>query len=210
MLVAPNVLQAERELEVEPRDFRLWVCLHEETHRAQFTANPWLAHYLREEVRSLAAEVLTDPEQLLKRLIEVLRHLPDLLRGESSTSLSDLLRSPVQRERLSRITAVMSLLEGHADVMMDEVGPRVVPTVAVIRERFAQRRAGKGPIDQVARRIFGLEEKARQYAEGATFVREVRNQVGLDGLNAVWTDPRTLPRPEEIVDPSAWVARVHG
>jgi coenzyme F420 biosynthesis associated uncharacterized protein len=210
MLIAPNILQAERDLEVVPRDFRLWVCLHEETHRAQFTANPWLVDHLRQEVQALATEVLADPGQVLDRLVEVIRRLPEALREDSPVTITDLLRSPIQQERLSRITAVMALLEGHADVMMDEVGPTVIPTVSVIRERFARRRKSRGAIDHLIRRLLGLEAKARQYTDGAAFVRAVRAQVGLSGLNAVWSGPQTLPHPEEIADPSAWVARVHG
>jgi coenzyme F420 biosynthesis associated uncharacterized protein len=210
MLIAPNILQTERDLGVVPTDFRLWVCLHEETHRAQFTANPWLAGHLRQEVRALTTEVLADPGQVLDRVVEVARRLPEIMREDSSITLADLLQSPAQRERLSQVTAIMTLLEGHADVMMDEVGPTVIPTVSVIRERFARRRRGRGLADQLVRRLLGLEAKARQYADGAAFVRAVRAQVGLDGLNAVWSGPQTLPRFSEIADPSAWVARVHG
>lgn len=210
MLVAPNVLQVEQELEVDPRDFRLWVCLHEEAHRVQFTATPWLAGHLQDEVRSLVADVLADPTQILDRLVAVARGLPELMRTGSQGSLLEAVQSPQQRERLARVTAVMSLLEGHADVMMDEVGPQVVPTVEVIRERFARRRAGRGALDQLLRRLLGLEAKMRQYADGARFVRRVREQVGLDGFNAVWSTPQTLPLPAEIAEPAAWVARVHG
>ena len=118
--------------------------------------------------------------------------------------------SESNRRRLAGITAVMSLLEGHADVVMDDVGPQVVPTVATIRARFSKRRAGRGAVDQVLRRLLGLDAKARQYADGARFVRGVIDQVGMDGFNAVWTSPQTLPLPEEIADPPAWVRRVHG
>ncbi len=105
----------------------------------------------------------------------------------------------------------MSLLEGHADVVMDEVGPQVVPSVETIRARFAKRRAGRGAVDQLLRRLLGLEAKMRQYADGARFVREVigagrhrRLQRGVDSR------PQTLPLPAEIADPVAWVRRVHG
>ncbi len=104
----------------------------------------------------------------------------------------------------------MSLLEGHADVVMDDVGPQVVPSVATIRSRFTQRRKGGGSLDQVLRRLLGLDAKTRQYADGAKFVRGVVGRVGWDGLNAVWTGPEQLPRPAEIADPAAWVTRVHG
>ena len=104
----------------------------------------------------------------------------------------------------------MSLLEGHADVVMDDVGPRVIPTVAEIRAKFQQRRLGAGNVDRLLRRLLGLEAKMRQYRDGAVFVRAVTDTVGVDGFNAVWTSPETLPLPEEIQQPDVWVRRVHG
>jgi putative hydrolase len=92
---------------------------------------------------------------------------------------------------------------------MDEVGPDVVPTVRTIRERFTARRGGTDPMDRLIRRLLGLEDKMRQYRDGAVFVRGVVADVGMDGFNAVWTSPQTLPSPEEIADPRAWVRRVH-
>jgi coenzyme F420 biosynthesis associated uncharacterized protein len=211
MLVAPNVLQVEQELDVDPDDFRLWVCLHEETHRVQFLANPWLSEHLVGEIRGLVGGLMVEPSQLADRLAEAVRGLPELLRsGGSGASLLEAVQTPQQRQRLTRMTAVMSLLEGHADVIMDEVGPQVVPSVEVIRTRFSKRRAGRGAVDQVLRRLLGLEAKLRQYADGARFVRHVLGQVGMAGFNQVWTSPETLPLPEEIADPQQWVRRVHG
>ena len=123
--------------------------------------------------------------------------------------LLDLVQTPQQRAALAEITAVMSLLEGHADVVMDEVGPAVVPTVGRIRERFTARRAGRGAVDRLLRRLLGLEAKMRQYADGARFVREVTGAVGVDGFNAVWSGPDTLPTAAEMADPAAWIRRVH-
>lgn len=210
LLVAPNVVQIETDLGVDPADFRLWVCLHEETHRVQFAATGWLAEHLQAQIRLLVADLMLEPGQVAERFVEAVRSIPELIRGGSSTPLLDAVQTPQQRARLARLTAVMSLLEGHADVIMDEVGPQVVPTVAVIRERFDRRRAGRGILDQVLRRLLGLEAKLRQYADGARFVREVMQQVGTEGFNAVWTSADTLPEPAEIADPIAWVRRVHG
>jgi coenzyme F420 biosynthesis associated uncharacterized protein len=210
LLVAPNVVQVETDLGVDPSDFRLWVCVHEETHRVQFAATPWLAGHLQSQVRSLVAELMLEPAQVAERLAEALRSIPELLRGGSSSALLDAVQTPEQRARLARLTAVMSLLEGHADVVMDEVGPQVVRSVATIRERFDRRRAGRGVVDQVLRRLLGLEAKMRQYADGARFVRGVMHEVGTEGFNAVWTSVDTLPEPTEIADPIAWVRRVHG
>ena len=111
---------------------------------------------------------------------------------------------------LDRLTALMSLLEGHADVVMDAVGPRVVPTVDTIRARFDQRRRQAGTLDGALRRLVGLDAKLRQYTEGAAFVRGVVDRVGMPGFNAVWTSPETLPTTAEIAAPEAWVQRVHG
>jgi coenzyme F420 biosynthesis associated uncharacterized protein len=211
LLVAPNVVQVETELGVEPGDFRLWVCLHEETHRVQFTANPWLAPHLVGQVRGLVGDLLVEPSQVAERLVGALRSLPDVVRGNGSGApLLDAVQTPEQRERLARLTAVMSLLEGHADVVMDEVGPRVVPSVETIRARFTKRRSGRGAVDQLLRRLLGLEAKMRQYADGARFVRQVMAAVGTEGFNRVWGQPETLPLPAEIADPDAWVRRVHG
>jgi coenzyme F420 biosynthesis associated uncharacterized protein len=209
MLVAPNVLQVEQELGVDADDFRLWVCLHEETHRVQFLANPWLADHMITEIRGLVGGLMVEPSQLADRVAEAVRGLPDLLRaGSPGTSLVEVIQTPGQRRRLAGVTAVMSLLEGHADVVMDDVGPQVVPTVEVIRTRFTKRRAGRGAVDQLLRRLLGLDAKLRQYADGAHFVREVIGQVGVDGFNRVWTSPQTLPLPEEIAEPQKWVRRV--
>ncbi len=215
LLVAPNIVAAETELDVDPSDFRLWVCLHEETHRAQFMANPWLAEHLQTHIRSLATDLMSDPGQLAERVAMMAKSLPDLFSRKGSDpqgsgSILDVLHTPEQRARLSELTAVMSLLEGHADVVMDEVGPDVVPTVATIRSRFTQRRAGRGALDRLLRRLLGLEAKMRQYADGARFVREVTTAVGTDGFNQVWSGPAALPRPDEIADPAAWVRRLHG
>jgi coenzyme F420 biosynthesis associated uncharacterized protein len=209
LLVAPNIVQAEREMGVDPDDFRLWVCLHEETHRAQFTAVPWLREHLLDRAQSLAIDLAPDASALLGRLEEISRRLPGVLRGDGG-SLLDLLTTAEQRERVAEVTAVMSLLEGHADVVMDEVGPSVVPTVATIRARFTERRSGANAADRLLRRLLGLEDKMRQYRDGARFVRGVVDQVGMDGFNAVWTSAETLPGPREIEDPQAWVRRVHG
>ena len=208
MFVAPNILAAERELKVDPTDFRLWVALHEETHRVQFTAVPWLREHLIAEARSIGSQVLPEPEHLGRRMSEIASKLPGVLRGEED--ITQVLATPEQRARLAEVTAVMSLLEGHADVIMDEVGPSVIPTVKDIRRKFTQRRKGAGNVDKMLRRLLGMEAKMRQYHDGAIFVRAVIDAVGMDGFNAVWSSADALPRATEIPDPQAWVERVHG
>jgi coenzyme F420 biosynthesis associated uncharacterized protein len=214
LLVAPNIVHVERELEVDPHDFRLWVCLHEETHRTQFTGVPWLRDHLEGEIQSFLGETEVDPMTVLERFREAAQSLsgarPEGEEDESGRSIVELVQTPAQREILSRLTAVMSLLEGHADYVMDGVGPDVVPSVAEIREKFQQRRArGASRLDQALRKLLGLDAKLRQYRDGERFVRSVVEEVGMDGFNRVWTSPNTLPTKAEIAKPADWVARVH-
>jgi coenzyme F420 biosynthesis associated uncharacterized protein len=203
LLVAPNVVHVERELEVDPTDFRLWVCLHEETHRVQFTAVPWMRDHLFSEFTALADTV--EPQRLLD---DGLKRLSEVVKGGSSASLLDLMGSPEQKAIVDRVTGVMSLLEGHADVVMDGVGPSVIPTVSAIRGRFDERRKGVGTLDRLLRRLLGLEAKMAQYRDGAAFVRAVVDKVGMDDFNAVWAGPDNLPSKAEIADPPAWISRV--
>jgi coenzyme F420 biosynthesis associated uncharacterized protein len=206
VLVAPNIVETERRLGVDPSDFRMWVALHEVTHRTQFTAVPWLHEHVRSEVGALLeASSLDDPAQLVSRLKGAITQLP---RGGS---VVELLQTPEQRVVLERVTAFMSLLEGHAEHVMDGVGPAVVPTVATIRARFDQRRKdGSGFVDRILRRLLGLDLKALQYAEGKVFVDTAVGEVGMAGFNRVWESPATLPTRQEIREPLAWVHRIHG
>ncbi|MEZ0446732.1 zinc-dependent metalloprotease [Cellulomonas sp. ICMP 17802] len=213
LLVAPNVLHHERRLKVDPSDFRLWVALHEQTHALQFAAAPWLSAHLR----SRSAELLTDlvaDRSLVPRVGELVQAVARAVAGgaDDGVGVLDLL-SARQRAVFEEVGAVMALLEGHADVAMDEVGPRVVPSVRTIRKAFEARRdeaAKARGLDRVLRRLLGLDTKLAQYRDGAAFVRAVRADVGLDGFNAVWASADRLPLPQEIADPRAWVRRVHG
>jgi coenzyme F420 biosynthesis associated uncharacterized protein len=210
LLVAPNIVHVENELAVDSADFRLWVCLHEETHRVQFTAVPWMRDHIRGEVENLVGAVDLDPGKLAAMLGDGLRRIGDVVRGDEDTSLLEVFSTPEQRVVMDRITGVMSLLEGHADVVMDGVGPTVIPSVDVIRAKFNQRRKGAGYVDRLLRRLLGLDAKMAQYRDGAAFVRGVVDKVGMDDFNAVWAEPANLPSKAEIGDPTSWVRRVHG
>ncbi|HET7196311.1 MAG TPA: zinc-dependent metalloprotease [Nocardioides sp.] len=201
LLVAPNIVHVERELGCDPTDFRLWVCLHEETHRVQFTAVPWMRDHLFSEINAIADTM--EPGKLLD---DALGRVSEVIRGDGS--LLDVIGSPEQKEILDRVTGVMSLLEGHADVVMDGVGPSVIPSVAEIRRKFDRRRKGVGTLDRLLRRLLGLDAKMAQYRDGARFVRGVVDKVGMHEFNAVWASPENLPTKAEIADPSAWVGRV--
>ncbi|HXV94770.1 MAG TPA: zinc-dependent metalloprotease [Pseudonocardia sp.] len=206
LLVAPNVHAAQQALGVSSKDFGLWVCLHEATHRLQFTAVPWLRSFFADEV----GRFLSVPEGGRGSVVE---RLPEAVRAVRSSrgdalALIEVLQGPEQRAVLDRLLALTTLLEGHADHVMDAVGPDVVPSVATIRARFTVRRRGGGIVDRILRALLGVEAKVRQYAVGSAFTSSVVQAVGMEGFNRVWESPQTLPTRAELAEPAAWVRRV--
>lgn len=216
LLIYPNVIAVERQLQVQPYDFRLWVCLHEVTHRVQFRANPWLAEHMSGALAVLTEESSEDITEMVSRLASFVRSRRDETNGAvadvNSNGMIGLLRavqSEPQREALDKLLVLGTLLEGHADHVMDAVGPAVVPSVATIRKRFDERRQRKqSPLQKVVRMLLGIDAKLSQYTRGKAFVDHVVSAVGMDRFNAVWTDPETLPLPTEIDEPRRWIDRV--
>ena len=207
-LVAPNILMVERDLGVDPHDFRRWVCLHEETHRTQFTAVPWLRGYVQEQMTEFLLASDLDPATVLERLRSAAGAVAGAVRDNGGESVIEAIQSPRQREILDRLTSVMTLVEGHGDYVMDAVGPQVVPSVAQIRERFNARRGSGGRLEQALRRLLGIDLKMKQYAQGSRFVKIVVEEAGMATFNRVWTSPETLPTKDEFVAPRLWLDRV--
>ncbi|GAA1871480.1 zinc-dependent metalloprotease [Brevibacterium marinum] len=204
MFVAPAVLIAEEAMNVSPRDFRMWVALHEATHQVQFATAPWL----REHMRSLLSRVVANPLKApgIRGVADVFATLGGIVKGESS--MVDLIRDEAMRSALDEASAILALLEGHADVVMDEVGIEVIPSVRKLRRRFEARRdAGQGGF---LSNLLGMNLKLAQYRDGAKFVRAIRREVGQTGFTAIYSGPENLPKSEEIKTPSKWLDRVHG
>ena len=213
LLVYPNVIAVERQLRVLPADFRLWVCLHEVTHRVQFRANPWLAEHMSQALAVLTEDASQDISEVVGRLAELVRNKRDGVAPEpNSTGVLGLLRavqSEPQRRALDQLLVLGTLLEGHADHVMDAVGPAVVPTVSTIRRRFDERRKRKQPpLQRILRALLGVDAKLSQYTRGKAFVDHVVGQVGMARFNAVWSNAETLPLPTEIDEPRRWIDRV--
>ncbi|SKC00453.1 putative hydrolase/uncharacterized protein, coenzyme F420 biosynthesis associated [Arthrobacter sp. 49Tsu3.1M3] len=211
LLVAPNIISVERELKVEPADFRLWVCLHEQTHRVQFAAAPWLRHHMLQEIENLSGLLLGNVDSLMERASAVAKSLKDRAAPGAAPgrgAILDLLQNPEEKAALSRLTALMSLLEGHANVVMDAVDASIVPSVKTIRQRFNDRGQDRGMIEKFIRNLLGLDAKMRQYSDGAKFVREVVAAAGMGGFNKVWESAEHLPSEPEIHDSKLWLDRM--
>ncbi|BBY64465.1 zinc-dependent metalloprotease [Mycolicibacterium helvum] len=225
LLVYPNVIAVERQLRVSPADFRLWVCLHEVTHRVQFTANPWLAQHMSQALGVLTSDSTDDVTQVVARLADFVKKRRRAGAQRPGTGVSDggaqgpndlgilglmrAVQSEPQQQALDQLLVLGTLLEGHADHVMDAVGPAVVPSVQTIRNRFDQRRQRKQPpLARLLRALLGVDAKLSQYTRGKKFVDHVVDRVGMDRFNTVWTSAQTLPLPDEIEDPQRWIDRV--
>jgi coenzyme F420 biosynthesis associated uncharacterized protein len=212
LLVYPNVIAVERQLRVEPADFRLWVCLHEVTHRVQFRANPWLADHMSQALAVLTDDTANDLAEMIGRLSGFIRDRTIVGDDPNSQGVIGLLRavqSEPQRRALDQLLVLGTLLEGHADHVMDAVGPAVVPSVATIRRRFDERRRRKQPpLQRLVRAALGFDAKLSQYTRGKAFVDHVVSRVGMERFNTIWTGPETLPLPTEVDEPARWIDRV--
>lgn len=211
LLVYPNVIAVERQLKVNPSDFRLWVCLHEVTHRVQFTANPWIAEHMSSSLGMLTQDPAEDIGEVAGRLAEFIRNRGSSgdVKAEGILGLVRAVQSEPQRQALDQLLVLGTLLEGHAEHVMDAVGPMVVPSVATIRQKFDERRLRKPPpLQRLVRALLGFEAKLSQYTRGKVFVDQVVDRVGMKRFNAIWTGPETLPLPAEIEHPQRWIDRV--
>jgi len=206
--VAPNVLALEKRYAFPPDEFRLWLALHEVTHRAQFTGVPWMREHFLGLVHSTMDSVDPDP----KRFIEAAQRLLESRRkGEDpmdNGGLMALFASEEQLAVINEVSGLMSLLEGHGDVTMDRAGRGLIPS----QERFARvlrsRRENASGFTKVFQRLAGLEAKMKQYAEGENFIGAVEGHGGIELLDLAWSEPANVPSIAEIRDPQLWIDRV--
>ena len=208
--VGPNVVAIEERYGFATGEFRLWLALHEVTHRMQFTAVPWLRDHFVSLVGQVLEPLQADPHDLL----ETIRRVATEVRAGNApwreSGVAGMLASPEQRVAISRISGMMSLLEGHGDVVMDRAGAGEVPGAARFSKVLHERRAHPRGMGKFVSRLLGLEAKMRQYAEGEKFVEAVEAEGGPELLARVWRGPEWLPTLDEIRDPAVWVARAGG
>lgn len=205
--VGANIMAIEKRFDFRPRDFRMWIALHEVTHRAQFTGVPWLKEHVRSLMDSSLAMTEVDPKRLVRALQ---RMIEELRRGRNpigDSGLLGLFASPEQQVVIDEMQAVMSLLEGHGNFVMDELGKEHVSGQDRMSRTLAARRLPDGFARQI-QRLAGLEMKLRQYEVGERFIQGVRAAAGLGALDAAWRGPEFLPTLVELEQPELWLARV--
>jgi coenzyme F420 biosynthesis associated uncharacterized protein len=204
--VGPNVLALEKRFAFRPRDFRLWIALHEVTHRAQFTGVPWMKDYFLGLVEQSMGVIDPDPKRLLRalqRAVEEVRAGRNPLDG----GLVGLLATDEQREVLDQVQALMSLLEGHGNVVMDRLGREHVAGAERMHRVLQARRQTTG-INRQIQKLLGFEMKMRQYEIGERFISAIEERAGLELLDRAWQGPEWLPTLEELANPDKWIERV--
>lgn len=201
LLVAPNITQVAQALNVDERDFQLWVCLHEETHRLQFGAVAWMQGYFIDLIKEMIAAQGLPGRTYPWRFIHVIN---SLIRDDGA-SLIEMVQSEEQVAIYRKITALLTLLEGHADFVMDQGGPDLVPSVTEIRSKFEVRRDSN---KKLLTRVLGMDEKLLQYRKGEVFVSNCVADMGISDFNVVWESPENLPTMSEIENPQEWRSRI--
>jgi len=206
--VEENIRQTARTMDVPLTPFRTWIALHETTHAFEFEAHPWLRPYLAGRLERQLTLFSNDASGMGR---DAIRTLGAALRGDGRADdqhWMERLMTVEQRELFRETQAVMALLEGFGDHVMDAVGKDLVPGVELISERFHGRRTQRTPFERAMLRITGMDLKMDQYRKGELFVAGIERLAGAAALRRLWDGPETLPTPAEIDRPADWVRRM--
>ncbi len=206
--VEPNIARLQARLDFDPDEFRLWIALHETTHAYEFENHPWVRDYMNSMLGkyfdSLSDDLLGIRKSPTGALDFVQRVGGNLFRNGSPI---DAVMNSEQRAIFSQLQALMCLLEGYSNHVMDQVGSQLLPSYPTMKARFEERNKNRSFAEQLFARLTGLDVKQEQYVLGERFVSEVARQRGIDFVNRAWEGPSSLPTMAEIRDPAAWVAR---
>jgi coenzyme F420 biosynthesis associated uncharacterized protein len=207
--VGHNVIELEDRYGFQPRQFRLWIALHEVTHRAQFTGVPWMRGHFLSLVESLLDGVEPDPKRFIEALKRAAAQAREGLNPLDEGGLVALLASPDQRQALDRIGGLMSLLEGHGDIVMNRAAQGRAPQAPRFARTLNERRKRRGAA-KVVSSLVGLDAKLKQYEQGERFIGAVEQAGGRALFDRAWDGPEWLPTLVEIKDPARWIERASG
>ena len=206
--VGPNILAIEKKFAFDPRQFRLWLALHELTHRSQFTGVPWLRPRFLDLVNQMLDEVDPDPDRIkqgLQAFMQMKREGKDPM---ADGGIAQLFASERQRELLDCVGGMMSLVEGHGDVTMSRAAAGHVPHALRFHKVMHERRNSATGVSRVMQKFMGIEAKLAQYQAGEDFIAAIEAERGDDAVDLIWQSADHLPSMAEIRNPSAWMQRV--
>jgi coenzyme F420 biosynthesis associated uncharacterized protein len=211
-VVENNVHRVETTTGVNPREFRQWITLHEVTHSFEFHCNTWLRDHLsssmQEYLNTIDWRGLSRPD-FFRKIKQSRADIPgdDALQAGGLISI---ISTPEQRAVLGRLQAIMCVLEGYSNHVMDRVGEELLPSYQTMKMRFERRRESKSAAERLFQRLIGISLKLQQYKVGQAFVDAVVEQEGLPFLNRVWEKVENMPSMEEVHKPAVWIDRMKG
>ncbi len=188
-LVETNVAEWQHVAGLPEKDLRRWLILHEMTHAWQFAAHPWLRPFMEQSMEALVdtATKKGHPAARFAAFAGVL---------------------PAQWRVMRHVQSVMSVVEGYSNLVMNELGAKVLPGFDRLEQAYRERSSGKSALEQLIWKLTGLDLKLQQYRRGEAFCRAVFDQHGLAALNRVWDGPESMPTLAELGSPGAWYRRV--
>jgi coenzyme F420 biosynthesis associated uncharacterized protein len=201
--VEPNIVATANAMRLPLDEFRTFIALHEATHAFEFEAYPWLRDHFAGLVAESIDRLAADSGGLATRLRAALAN-----RGPGHWL--ERMMSPAQLETFQRTQALMSLLEGYSNHVMNAAGEQLLPGFDQIHDRFERRNQGRGALERAIMRLTGLDLKMEQYQAGERFVDTIIASRDRGFLNRVWERPEHLPTLDEIRAPARWMARMDG
>lgn len=212
LLVVPNIDTFADEWSLPADDLRLWICVHEIAHHALFGV-PHVRARMDDLLTRYVSSFTNDFSGLEDRLGDVDFSDPGALAG-----LQDLVGSPEvvlgaitsaeQTTLRPQIDALVAVVVGVVDHVLDVVGAKLIPSYGMLTEALRRRRVEAAESDRFVERLFGLELSQATYDRGAAFVEGVIEREGDDGLRRLWADAAHLPTPPEVDAPGLWLARL--
>jgi coenzyme F420 biosynthesis associated uncharacterized protein len=207
LFVLPNLADAVGRFEADELEFVTWVTLHEVTHAVQFGGVPWLRDYLAAQVRELMESAQQRMNVQKKSRLPTREDVVRVGRAALRLDLLGMVGSPRERAVMDRVQAVMAVIEGHAEHVMDAVAPELLPSLPELRAAMDKRRKQQRGVARYLGKLLGLEMKMRQYTLGKTFCDRIVAEAGTGALNHLFSSSEALPTLAEITDPAAWLER---
>lgn len=204
--VEPNIGRVQTQLGLNDEDFRLWIALHEATHAFEFEAYPWVREHFNGLLRQYFDQLNDQLESLGSGLGSLLGRVAQ--NWGSGSHWIELMLTPQQRLLFDQLQALMSLVEGYSNHIMNAIGRQLLPSFEQIERRVAQRQQTKTLLEQLFNRLTGMDLKLAQYQQGEAFVNTVVNERGITFAARVWERPEHLPTLEEIRNPQRWITRM--
>ncbi len=207
-IVGSNIITLEARFGFPREQFERWVLLHELTHKLQFEAVPWMVDYYRGLVSSLIENVNLGPGDVFEGLTRVVEELREGRNPLRESGVAGLFVNDQQRAILARLGGLMSVLEGHGDLIMGRAAAGVIPESERFEEALHQRRESPNLVAKIIGQLYGLDAKLRQYAAGKAFLEAIEEAGGHEAIAKLFEKSEYMPDLEEINAPDKWLKRV--